>query len=74
MFNNGDAVTNNRGAGASSPQSALDEAKRITVVRSLFKYSMQTLVLKVIRRLEIEDSLKTDIRGVHLVGSTLLDP
>ena len=34
MFDNsnGDALTNNRGAGASSPQNALDEAKRITVV------------------------------------------
>ena len=32
MFNNGDAVTNTRGTGASSPQSALEEAKRMTVV------------------------------------------
>jgi len=36
MFDNsnGDALTNNRGAGASSPQNALDEAKRITVGES----------------------------------------
>merc|ERR1712088_893469 len=34
MFNNGDAVTNTRGTGASSPQSALEEAKRMTVGES----------------------------------------
>ena len=45
MFDNsnGDALTNNRGAGASSPQNALDEAKRITVVRGASAKDIRSL-------------------------------
>ena len=44
MFNNGDAVTNTRGTGASSPQSALEEAKRMTVVSYHYAYSKGGLI------------------------------